>query len=148
MFPCYFLEEISSVYHSIVFLYFFALIPEEGFLISPCYSLNSAFKWVYLSFSPLPFTSLVFIAICLNWVGLLTRVYGMTIVFVSFLGLSHSGFSEFLVWMISWWPLGLILCMNSQMDTVPKLRAIALHSEEIRLNPGQSWPFVELHQWD
>ena len=33
-----FLEEISSLSHSIVFLYFFALITEEGFLISPCYS--------------------------------------------------------------------------------------------------------------
>jgi len=33
-----FLEEISSLAHSIVFLYFFALITEEGFLISPCYS--------------------------------------------------------------------------------------------------------------
>ena len=32
-----FLEEISSLSHSIVFLYFFALITEEGFLISSCY---------------------------------------------------------------------------------------------------------------
>ena len=31
-----YLEEISSLSHSIVFLYFFALITEEGFLISPC----------------------------------------------------------------------------------------------------------------
>ena len=30
----------SLVSHSIVFLYFFALITEEGFLISPCYSLE------------------------------------------------------------------------------------------------------------
>ena len=44
-----FLEAIASLSHSIVFLYFFALIAEEGFLISPCYSLNSAFKWVYLN---------------------------------------------------------------------------------------------------
>ena len=29
-----FLEEISSLFHSVVFLYFFALIVEEGFLIS------------------------------------------------------------------------------------------------------------------
>ena len=29
-----FLEEISSLSHSVVFLYFFALIAEEGFLIS------------------------------------------------------------------------------------------------------------------
>ena len=35
-----FLEEISSLSHSIVFLYFFALITEEGFLISPCNSLE------------------------------------------------------------------------------------------------------------
>ena len=33
-----FLEEISSLSHSVVFLYFFALITEEGFLISPGYS--------------------------------------------------------------------------------------------------------------
>ena len=35
-----FLEEISSLSHSIVFLYFFAMITEEVFLISPCYSLE------------------------------------------------------------------------------------------------------------
>ena len=35
-----FLEETSNLSHSIVFLYFFALITEEGFLISPCYSLE------------------------------------------------------------------------------------------------------------
>ena len=35
-----FLEEISSLSYFMVFLYFFALIPEEGFLISPCYSLE------------------------------------------------------------------------------------------------------------
>ena len=36
--PLVSLEEISSLSHSIVFLYFFALITEEGLLISPCYS--------------------------------------------------------------------------------------------------------------
>ena len=35
-----FLEEISSLSHSVVFLYFFASITEEGFLISCCYSLE------------------------------------------------------------------------------------------------------------
>ena len=34
------LEEIPSLSHSVVFLYFFALIAEEGFLISSCYSLE------------------------------------------------------------------------------------------------------------
>ena len=58
-----FLEEISSLSHSVVFLYFFTLIAEEGFLISPCYLWNSAFRCLYLSFSPLPFASLFFTAI-------------------------------------------------------------------------------------
>ena len=35
-----FFEEITSLSHSVVFLYFFALITEKGFLISPCYSLE------------------------------------------------------------------------------------------------------------
>ena len=35
-----FLEQLSSLSHSIVFLYFFALIAKEGFLISTCYSLK------------------------------------------------------------------------------------------------------------
>ena len=34
-----FLEVTSSLSHSIV-LYYFALIAEEGFLVSPCYSLE------------------------------------------------------------------------------------------------------------
>ena len=59
-----FLEEISSLSHSVVFLYFFAFITEESFLISPCYSLELCLKWVYLSFSPLLFASLLFTAIC------------------------------------------------------------------------------------
>ena len=33
------LDKISSLSHSIVFLYFFALFTREGFLVSPCYSL-------------------------------------------------------------------------------------------------------------
>ena len=35
-----FLEEITNVFHSFVFLYFFALVTEEAFLISPYYSLE------------------------------------------------------------------------------------------------------------
>ena len=54
-----FLEEISSLSHSIVSLYFFALITEEDFLSLLAILWNSAFKWVYLSFSPLPFASLL-----------------------------------------------------------------------------------------
>jgi len=60
-----FLEEISSLYHSIVFLYFFALIAEEGFLISLLAILwNSALRYVCISFSFLPLVSLLFSAIC------------------------------------------------------------------------------------
>ena len=53
-----FLEEFSSFPHSVVFLYFFALIAEEGFLISPCYSLELCIQMVYLSFSLLFFSQL------------------------------------------------------------------------------------------
>ena len=49
-----FLEEIYSLSHSIVFLYLFALITEECFLSLLAILWISAFKWVYLSFSPLP----------------------------------------------------------------------------------------------
>ena len=37
---------------------------EEGFLTSSCYSWNSAFRCLYLSFSPLLFASFLFTAIC------------------------------------------------------------------------------------
>ena len=46
------------------FLSFCALIAEEGFLISPCYSLELCIQMAYLSFSPLLFASLLFTAIC------------------------------------------------------------------------------------
>ena len=59
-----FLEQISSLSHSIVFLCFLPLITEEGFLISPCYSLELCIKCMYLSFSPLSFASFLFSAIC------------------------------------------------------------------------------------
>ena len=42
-------EEISSLSNSVVFLYFFALIPEEGFLISSCYSLKLCIQ-MFISF--------------------------------------------------------------------------------------------------
>ena len=56
-------EEISSLSHS-VFLYFFALIIRKAFLSLLASLWNSAFKWVYLSFFPLLFASLLFTAIC------------------------------------------------------------------------------------
>ena len=49
---------------SVVFLYFLALITEDAFLSLLAILWNSAFKWVYLSFSLLLFTSLLFTAIC------------------------------------------------------------------------------------
>ena len=55
---CNFLDEISILSHSISFLYFLALfIPEDLALLAVLWS--SAISWVYLSLSPLPFTSLL-----------------------------------------------------------------------------------------
>src|SRR5574340_424987 len=59
-----FLEEIPSLSHSVVFLYFFALIAEEGFLISSCYSLELCIQMFISFLSPLLFASLLFTAIC------------------------------------------------------------------------------------
>ena len=42
-------KEIPSLSHSVVFLYFFALITEEGFLISSCYSLELCIQ-MFISF--------------------------------------------------------------------------------------------------
>ena len=59
-----FLEEISSLSHSIVFLYFFLLITEEGFLISSRYSLELCIQMDISFLFSFAFTSLLFIAIC------------------------------------------------------------------------------------
>ena len=56
-------EEISSLSYYIFSLCFFALITEEGFLISAILW-NSVFKWAYPSFSLLLFTSLILTVIC------------------------------------------------------------------------------------
>ena len=59
-----FLEEISSLSHSIIFLYFFTLITKEGLLISPCYSLEFCIKMdIYFLFC-FAFHFLLFTAIC------------------------------------------------------------------------------------
>ena len=59
-----FLEEISSLSHSVVFLYFFALITGKTFISLLDILWNSAFRCLYLSFSPLPLASLLSSAIC------------------------------------------------------------------------------------
>ena len=59
-----FLGEISSLSQSIVFLYFFTMITEEGFLISPCYSSELCIQMGLSFLSPLPFTFLFFPATC------------------------------------------------------------------------------------
>ena len=55
-----FFEEISSLYHSIIFLYCFALITDKGFLISPWYSLELCIQIVLSLLFSLVFTSLLF----------------------------------------------------------------------------------------
>ena len=55
-----FLEEISSISHSIVFFYFFSLITEGGFLISPCCSLELCIQRGYTFPFPLCLSLLFF----------------------------------------------------------------------------------------
>ena len=59
-----FLEEISSLSHSVVFLYFLHWSLWKAFLSLLAILWNSAFKCLYLSFSPLLFASLLYTAIC------------------------------------------------------------------------------------
>ena len=59
-----FLEEISSLSHSIVSLYFLHWSLRKAFLSLLAILWNFTFKWIYLSFSPLPLASLLFSAIC------------------------------------------------------------------------------------
>ena len=58
----HFLEEIFRLSHSIV--YFFVLISEEGFLISPCYSLELCIQMGLSLLFSFAFASLLFSAIC------------------------------------------------------------------------------------
>ena len=90
-----FLEEIPSLSHSVVFLYFFALITEEGFLSLLAILWNSALKWVYLSFFPLPLAYLLFWAICKassddHFVFLHFFFLGMVLISVSYYTMSQT----------------------------------------------------------
>ena len=90
-----FLEEISSLSHSIVFLYFFALITGKAFLSLLGILWSSAFKWVYPSFSPLLFASLLFTAICKASSDIIVNI----IVIVTLTMALHS---STLAWKIPW----------------------------------------------
>ena len=59
-----FLEEISSLSHSVLFLYFFALIGEEVFLISSCYSLELCIQMLISFLFSFAFCFSFFTAIC------------------------------------------------------------------------------------
>ena len=59
-----FLKEISSLSHSVLFLCFSALITEEGFLTSPCYSLELCIQMFISFLFSFAFSSLLFTAIC------------------------------------------------------------------------------------
>ena len=59
-----FLEGISSLSHSIFFSILLHCSLKKSFLSLLAILWNCAFRWIYLSFSPLPFTSLLFSAIC------------------------------------------------------------------------------------
>ena len=59
-----FLEEIPSLSHSVLFLYVFALIAEEGFLISSCYSLELCIQMCVSFLFSSVFASLLLTAMC------------------------------------------------------------------------------------
>ena len=90
-----FLEEIYSLSHSIVSPYFFALINEEGFLISPCYSLELCIQvGIFFLFSfPFCFFSFFFFS--------LFYFFSFPFIFISWrlIALQYcSGFCHTLTW--------------------------------------------------
>ena len=58
-----FLKEISSLPHCIFFLFFVLFTYYKAFLSLLSILWNSAIRWVYISFYPLPFASLPFLAL-------------------------------------------------------------------------------------
>ena len=80
----HFLEEISSLSHFIVFLYFIALITEEGFLISPWYSLelciqmglSSHFSFAFCFYLWNKHLKLVLVRSGMTWSHVLLRWFG------------------------------------------------------------------------
>src|SRR5574340_592665 len=77
-----FLEEISSLSHSVALLYFFALIAEEGFLISSCYSLELYIQ-MFISFL---FSSMRMVLIPVSCTVSRTSVHRHEALFLSDLG--------------------------------------------------------------
>ena len=59
-----FLEEISSLSHSIIFLYFFAFITKEAFVITPCYSMTVCIQMGLSFLFSFVFALLIFSGIC------------------------------------------------------------------------------------
>ena len=59
-----FLEKISGLSYSVVFLYVFALISEEGFLISSYYSLELCIQMLISFLVKLSLSSLFFPLLC------------------------------------------------------------------------------------
>ena len=76
-----FLKQISSLSHSIVFLYFVALITEEGFLISPCYSLELC---IHMSIS-----FIFSFAFCFPFLSYLQGLITQPLCLFAFLSLGH-----------------------------------------------------------
>ena len=60
-----FLEEIPSLSHSVVFLYFFALITEEGFLMCKYQSQSPSLFQTF--FSRLPYSLSIYFKMCVKF---------------------------------------------------------------------------------
>ena len=126
------LEEISSYSHSVVFIYFFALITEQGFLISPCYSLElsiqmgisflfsfpfsfpSFFSCFYgflrqpFCFSHFFFLGMIFItaSFTMSWKSIHSSLGPLSDliswIYLSLLLYNHKGFELVPTWMVRW----------------------------------------------
>ena len=147
-----FLEESSSLSQSVLFLYFFALIAEEGFLISSCYSLELCIQMLLsfllcislLFFSQLfvrpPQTAILFFCIYFPW-GWSWSLFPVQCYFANKdLSSQSYGFFSSHVWMWeldykeSWAPKKLEKTLESPLD--------CKEMQAVHPKGNQSWIFI------
>ena len=131
-----FLEEIFSLSHSIVFLYFFALFIGEAFLSLLGILWKSAFSWVYLSLSPLLFASLLSLAICKISSNSLPPC-------ILFLG---DGFGHCLLYNVRV-PLSIILQALCLSDLIPWIYLSFLPYNHKGFDLGRTWMVFAIRYW-
>ena len=133
-----FLEAISSLSHSLVFLYFFALIIEEGFLISPCYSLELCIQMdlSFLFSFAFPFSSIQFELVVqrLKHLPAIQETWVQSLGWEDPMEKEMATHSSILAWRISWMEEP----RHKESDTTERLHFHFLFYSQLFVRPPQT----------